>query len=70
MPSSPPVARTHRVLGTGHSPAPALPNGAWDTHVHVFGPADRYPYAADRSYTAPDALPTDLSALWTPGRYG
>lgn len=31
------------------------PPNACDTHAHVFGPADRYPYAADRSYTPPDA---------------
>lgn len=31
------------------------PAGACDTHAHVFGPAPRYPYAADRSYTPPDA---------------
>ena len=29
--------------------------GAIDTHFHVFGPEDRYPYAAGRSYTPPDA---------------
>ena len=32
-----------------------LPAGACDTHAHVFGPAARFPYAADRSYTPPDA---------------
>ena len=32
-----------------------LPPGACDTHAHVFGPASRFPYAADRSYTPPDA---------------
>src|ERR1700720_677776 len=31
------------------------PAGACDTHAHVFGPAARFPYAADRSYTPPDA---------------
>jgi predicted TIM-barrel fold metal-dependent hydrolase len=31
------------------------PPGACDTHAHVFGPAARFPYAADRSYTPPDA---------------
>jgi 2-pyrone-4,6-dicarboxylate lactonase len=33
-------------------PPPPL---ACDTHAHVFGPAARFPYAADRSYTPPDA---------------
>jgi predicted TIM-barrel fold metal-dependent hydrolase len=33
----------------------ALPAGACDAHCHVFGPADKFPYAADRSYTPPDA---------------
>ena len=32
-------------------PAP----GACDTHCHVFGPQDRFSYAADRAYTPPDA---------------
>jgi 2-pyrone-4,6-dicarboxylate lactonase len=31
------------------------PADACDAHCHIFGPADRYPYAADRSYTPPDA---------------
>src|SRR4030081_848877 len=31
------------------------PPDACDTHAHVFGPAERFPYTADRSYTPPDA---------------
>jgi hypothetical protein len=31
------------------------PPNACDTHAHVFGPAARFPYAEDRSYTPPDA---------------
>jgi predicted TIM-barrel fold metal-dependent hydrolase len=31
------------------------PSNACDTHAHVFGPAARFPYADDRSYTPPDA---------------
>jgi predicted TIM-barrel fold metal-dependent hydrolase len=36
-------------------PSVPLPAGACDTHAHVFGPANRFPYADDRSYTPPDA---------------
>ena len=32
-----------------------LPRGAVDTHTHIFGPAAKYPYAANRSYTPPEA---------------
>jgi predicted TIM-barrel fold metal-dependent hydrolase len=31
------------------------PPDACDTHAHVFGPAERFAYADDRSYTPPDA---------------
>src|SRR5712664_3792373 len=31
------------------------PPDACDTHAHVFGPAQRFPYTGDRSYTPPDA---------------
>jgi predicted TIM-barrel fold metal-dependent hydrolase len=31
------------------------PPGACDAHCHIFGPADKYPYAPNRSYTPPDA---------------
>jgi predicted TIM-barrel fold metal-dependent hydrolase len=40
---------------TPSRPKIAPPPGACDTHAHVFGPAARFPYAADRSYTPPDA---------------
>ncbi|MFZ4409730.1 MAG: amidohydrolase family protein [Paracraurococcus sp.] len=39
------------------------PPGACDAHCHVFGPADRYPYAPDRAYTPPDAPVADLRRL-------
>ncbi|HSN22329.1 MAG TPA: amidohydrolase family protein [Usitatibacter sp.] len=44
-------------------PAFALPDGACDAHCHVFGPAARFPYAAGRRYTPPDAPAEKLAAL-------
>jgi predicted TIM-barrel fold metal-dependent hydrolase len=32
-----------------------LPAGACDAHTHIFGPVERFPYAAERSYTPADA---------------
>ncbi len=29
--------------------------GAWDTHAHIFGPVDRFPFAPGRGYTPPEA---------------
>jgi 2-pyrone-4,6-dicarboxylate lactonase len=40
-----------------------LPRKACDAHCHVFGPAERFPYAADRRYTPPDAPKERLAAL-------
>lgn len=36
---------------------------ACDCHVHLFGPASRYPYSPDRAYTPPDASADELVAL-------
>ena len=44
-------------------PALVLPAGACDAHCHVFGPAKKFPYAADRSYTPPDAPVEHLRKL-------
>ena len=40
-----------------------LPHGAVDAHCHVFGPAARFPYAAERRYTPADAPKEALAAL-------
>ncbi len=44
-------------------PSWVLPAGACDAHCHVFGPASHFPYAADRSYTPPDAPIENLRKL-------
>jgi 2-pyrone-4,6-dicarboxylate lactonase len=40
-----------------------LPAGAVDAHCHVFGPAERFPYAPERKYTPCDAGKEQLFAL-------
>ena len=35
----------------------------WDCHAHLFGPYDRFPLAADRSYTPPEAVEGQYLAL-------
>ncbi|MES1980165.1 MAG: amidohydrolase family protein [Pseudomonadota bacterium] len=50
------------------NPAPAkpqlhLPVGACDSHVHVFGPAARFPFSPDRHITPADAPKEQLFAL-------
>ena len=40
-----------------------LPPGACDAHNHVFGPADKFPYAPGRRYTPQDAPKEALAAL-------
>jgi predicted TIM-barrel fold metal-dependent hydrolase len=44
-------------------PSFVLPAGACDAHCHVFGPAEQFPYAPDRSYTPPDAPFETLTSL-------
>jgi len=40
-----------------------LPPGACDSHVHVFGPRHRFPFAGGRAYTPSDAPKEALFAL-------
>ena len=44
-------------------PGFAVPAGAVDTHVHVFGPAERYPLRPGARTTQPDALLPDLRSI-------
>ena len=43
-----------RALETLSRPTFLMPSGAWDTHVHVFGPPDRYAHVDKPHYTLPD----------------
>ena len=63
------------------SAVPAMPVGAVDCHNHIMGPRDKYPYAADRTYTPPEAsvaalkdlrarIGTARNVLVTPSVYG
>jgi 2-pyrone-4,6-dicarboxylate lactonase len=49
--------------GIGRLPRYVPPAQACDAHCHVFGPADRFPYAPDRRYTPEDAPKEALAAL-------
>jgi 2-pyrone-4,6-dicarboxylate lactonase len=40
-----------------------LPPGSWDTHCHIFGPKDRFPFAATSSLDPADAPKEQLFAL-------
>jgi 2-pyrone-4,6-dicarboxylate lactonase len=39
------------------------PPDAWDSHAHVFGPSDKFPYTPGRGYTPPDAPVEKFLAL-------
>ena len=44
-------------------PSLKLPAGACDSHVHVFGPAAKFPFATNRNFTPVDAPKERLFAL-------
>jgi len=55
-------------LTTGPDPHPKKPRikappGACDSHIHLFGPAAKYPFAPDSPYIAHEALPETFMAL-------
>ncbi len=62
-------------------PKLAVPPGACDTHIHLFGPGGKYPWAPDSPYSAHDAPPEMLfdlqkilglstAVIVSPGGYG
>jgi predicted TIM-barrel fold metal-dependent hydrolase len=44
-------------------PFTPVPPHAVDCHAHIFGPADRFPFAEGRSYTPPEASEADYLAM-------
>ena len=48
---------------TDTTPPQARTAAGWDCHAHLFGPYDRFPLAADRSYTPPEAVAPQYEAL-------
>ena len=56
------------ILTQGPDPSPRPPRfrcppGTTDTHIHLFGPADRYPFDPSTYYISADALPETNIAL-------
>src|SRR5207247_1569402 len=54
---------THSYHPSPSKPRLELPAEACDAHVHVFGPQERFPFAAGRSFTPCDAPKEKLFAL-------
>src|SRR5204862_8367326 len=60
---SAPQGRTTKASQPKTKVAFAVPAGACDCHVHVFGKAAEFPFAARRGYTPPPASAAELLAL-------
>ena len=45
-------------------PQLVVPKNSCDSHCHVFGPVDKFPYAHDSNYTPPEAPIEALESLW------
>lgn len=56
LPCPPPIANPK-------APDMASPANACDTHFHLFGPEEKFPYSPDRAYTPPDAPLERLLAM-------
>ena len=54
MSQAPLISLPLRPLETLSRPTFAVPVGAWDVHVHIFGPEQQYPHVAQPHYTLPD----------------
>ena len=52
-----------RPLETISRPTFLPPSGAWDTHVHIFGPPERYAHVEKPHYTLPDGTLAQYRSL-------
>ena len=46
------------------TPRYKYPPGAIDTHIHLFGPAEKYPFDPNSHYVSRDALPVVWGTDW------
>lgn len=61
MPVEPTIPPPRR---DSHAPTAFVPlSGSCDAHCHVFGPASRFPFSPERTYTPPDSGYADLVDL-------
>jgi 2-pyrone-4,6-dicarboxylate lactonase len=58
-----PVQRPQIFHPNPSKPRLRLPPGSWDTHCHVLGPTDKYPYASTTTINPADAPKEKLFAL-------
>ncbi len=61
--SEPLLSLPLRPLDTISRPTFLLPSGAWDVHVHIFGPAEGYPHVEKPHYTLPDGTLAQYRSL-------
>lgn len=61
--NAPEPARIAGPVENPNKPRIPPPPGAWDTHAHILGPPDKFPYTAGRGYTPPDAPAENFVAL-------
>ena len=57
------IDRDIRSILDVRKPRLALPSKAADCHCHVFGPREKYPWAANRLYTPPPVTLCQASAI-------
>lgn len=63
MSPEPLISLPLRPLETVSQPTFSAPGGTWDTHVHIFGSAERYPHVERPHYTLPDGTLAQYRAL-------